>query len=231
MVIKIAHRGASGHAPENTIEAFEKAIALKSDMIELDVRTTKDNIPIIIHDIKINRVTNGKGKIKDLTLNQVKKYKQKNGEKILTLKEAMKIINKRCRINIDIKKGKQNIKEIVKIIEENNAETLVLISSLSKKALMDVKKLNQKIKIGLIKRINVTRKKTFETCKKLEVYSFHPFFKFKGITKRLIKKYQKHDMRVYVWGPKKKKDINKFKKAGVDGIITNYPDRIYDKKK
>ena len=71
-----AHRGASGYAPENTLEAFALAISQKADGIELDVQLTRDGIPVVIHDETIDRVTSKTGYVKDYTLKELKKLKQ-----------------------------------------------------------------------------------------------------------------------------------------------------------
>ena len=71
----IAHRGASAYATENTLSAFKLAEAMNASGIELDVRLTMDGVPVVFHDVFLNRVTNGKGKVKSKTLAEVKKLK------------------------------------------------------------------------------------------------------------------------------------------------------------
>lgn len=92
-----AHRGASGYAPENTLEAFKLAIDEKADGIELDVQLTKDKELVVIHDEKIDRTSNGKGYVKDYTLEELKKFNFNYGNekyeevKIPTLKEVYEL--------------------------------------------------------------------------------------------------------------------------------------------
>jgi len=71
----IAHRGASAYEPENTFKAFRKALELNADMIEVDVRLTADGHPVITHDETVDRTTNGRGKLRDMTLKEVKNSK------------------------------------------------------------------------------------------------------------------------------------------------------------
>ena len=103
MVLKIAHRGASGYAIENSIEAFRMALQLNSDVIEFDVHSTKDGKLIVMHDPSIDRVTNGKGMINNLTLNEIKKYRLSNGKPIPTFYEVLDLLMHRCVCKIDIK--------------------------------------------------------------------------------------------------------------------------------
>ena len=74
MALVIAHRGASAYAPENTMPAFEKALELGAEGIELDVHMTADGEIVVIHDHTIDRTSNGKGMVKDLTLDEIKKF-------------------------------------------------------------------------------------------------------------------------------------------------------------
>jgi glycerophosphoryl diester phosphodiesterase len=106
----IAHRGASGSAPENTLAAIELAIANKADMIEIDIHQTKDGKLVVIHDDKLDRTTTGKGKINELTLEEIKKHDAGSwfntsfsNEKVPELKEVLELINGKCKLLIEIK--------------------------------------------------------------------------------------------------------------------------------
>ncbi|CAG0947487.1 partial Glycerophosphodiester phosphodiesterase, partial [Anaerolineae bacterium] len=95
----IGHRGGSAYTPENTLSAFNHALELGADGIELDVTLTKDNVPVVIHDDKVDRTTNGHGLVKDLMLDQIKQldagswFNEKfRGEKIPTLAEVLDTI-------------------------------------------------------------------------------------------------------------------------------------------
>src|SRR5687767_2479124 len=95
-VDNVAHRGASGYAPENTIAAFDKGVEMKADYIEIDVQRSKDGELVIIHDTKVDRTTDGTGNVKDLTFEQIRsldagswKGEQFKGEKIPTFDEIL----------------------------------------------------------------------------------------------------------------------------------------------
>ncbi|MEM2913929.1 MAG: glycerophosphodiester phosphodiesterase family protein, partial [Candidatus Bathyarchaeia archaeon] len=87
-MLKVGHRGARAYEPENTLRSFKKAIDLGVDAVELDVRRTKDNELVVIHDAEVDKTTNGKGLVNMLTLREIKQLDTKKGEKIPTLEEA-----------------------------------------------------------------------------------------------------------------------------------------------
>ncbi len=109
----LAHRGASAYAPENTMAAFKKAIEMNADGIELDVHLSKDGYIVIIHDERVDRTTDGKGEVKDFSLDELKKLDagswfsdEYKGEKIPTLEELLSLIkNTEIYLNIEIKAG------------------------------------------------------------------------------------------------------------------------------
>src|SRR6266496_640164 len=108
--IVFAHRGASAHAPENTIAAFELALAQNADAIELDVKLTADGHVVVIHDSTVDRTTGSRGRVKDLSLAQLRSldagsfFSEKyRGEKIPTLEEVLEAVGKRTIINVELK--------------------------------------------------------------------------------------------------------------------------------
>ena len=156
----IAHRGASGLAPENTMAAFKKAYDTGVSMIELDVQKTKDGHLVIMHDDTVDRTTNGKGKIEDLTLEEIKKLdagswfsSEYTGEKIPTLGEVLEWAKDKIKVDIEVKDYKQYRSmesELNSIIEENNAGKNVMVTSFSKDVLKRIKENNPELKTGLL---------------------------------------------------------------------------------
>ncbi|MBU4501284.1 MAG: glycerophosphodiester phosphodiesterase family protein, partial [Nanoarchaeota archaeon] len=117
MVLKIAHRGFSAIAPENSLEAFRNVVKLKVDMVEFDIHKTKDNHIVVIHDDNVERTTNGKGNINDLTLGEIRNLHIKNGEPIPTLEEVIAVLKNHCGMNIEIKDEALSI-PVVNIIKK-----------------------------------------------------------------------------------------------------------------
>ena len=88
-VLKIGHRGAAGHAPENTLAAVQKGIALGVDFVEIDVRRTADGALVALHDSTVNRTTNGKGRVDALSLRKLRAFDAGQGERIPTVEEVL----------------------------------------------------------------------------------------------------------------------------------------------
>lgn len=130
-VFVVAHRGDWRNAPENSIDAIERAIAMKADVVEIDIRPTKDGDFVLIHDETIDRTMTGKGKVSDYTVEELKTMLLKSGngirthERIPTLKEALLVAKDRILINID--KGGSYIREIIPIVNEAGTENQVII--------------------------------------------------------------------------------------------------------
>ena len=130
-IFVIAHRGDWRNAPENSLQSIEKAIAMKVDMIELDIQPTKDGNFICMHDETLDRTSTGKGPINDYTTEELKKFVLRSGngiktrQPIPTLKEALNVCKGRILVNID--KGGTYIKEIMPIIQECGMEKQVII--------------------------------------------------------------------------------------------------------
>ena len=90
-VLRIGHRGAAGHAPENTLAAIQRGIELEADFVEIDVRCTADGVLVALHDATVNRTTNGKGRVDSLSLPEIRALDAGNGEHIPTLEQVLKV--------------------------------------------------------------------------------------------------------------------------------------------
>ncbi len=233
----IAHRGASAYAPENTLSSFEKAIEMKVLIIETDVHQTKDSVVVIMHDLSVDRTTNGKGLIKNISYNDFKQLsiRQQNmvlKEKPPTLEEVIKTINGRCKLLIELKKGNSyypNIeKHIVDLITKYNAQSWIsTIHSFEKEPLINIARRDSSINLQKLIVFNFPlvsfnfdkhfSKDDFENWQGVNVY-------YRFCSKRLIRKIHKLGKTVYVWTVNKPRLARKFARRGVDGIITNKPD-------
>ena len=251
--IIIAHRGASAYAPENTISAFEKAIEMGAQIIETDVHQTKDSVVVIMHDLTVDRTTNGKGLIKDLMSYEYDKLiidvfptpvsssfhtersrsgVEKKNIHPPTLEDAIKTINGRCQLLIELKKENSyytNIeKHIVDLITKYNAQSWIhTIHSFDKDALVNVAKRDSSINLQKLIVFNLPlvsfnfdkhfNKDDFKNWEGVNVY-------YKFCSKRLIRKVHKLGKSVYVWTVNKPRKARKLARRGVDGIISNKPD-------
>src|SRR3990167_11327492 len=116
-MLKIGHRGACGYAPENTLKSFQRAIDLGVDMIELDVQLCKSGELVVIHDDTVNRTTDGSGFVKKIKLKNLKKLDAGEEERIPTLEEILNLVDRRVKVNIELK-GPKTAKPVLKLIDE-----------------------------------------------------------------------------------------------------------------
>ncbi len=117
MFLIIGHRGASGYEPENTLLSFKKAISLNADMIEMDIFKCKTGELVIIHDNTVDRTTNGKGYIRDLTFQELRILDAGKGEKIPTLTEVLDLVNNKIKINLELK-GEETAGPVCELIRK-----------------------------------------------------------------------------------------------------------------
>ena len=127
-MLKIGHRGARAYEPENTLRSFQRAIELGVDAVELDVRKTKDNKLVVIHNVNVNKTTNGKGSVNQLTLAEIKKFVTEKDDKIPTLEEALDLIKKKIRVLIELKETGIEKKVLELIRQRGLMENVIIIS-------------------------------------------------------------------------------------------------------
>jgi glycerophosphoryl diester phosphodiesterase len=219
-MLKIGHRGAKGYEAENTLISFEKAIDLNADGIELDVHLSSDGEIMVIHDETIDRTTNGKGFVKNFTSSQLKEFG------IPTLIEVLELAKQNCFINIELK-GIGTTKPVVDLISHYILEktwnyTDLLISSFDWKMLEEVQLLNPKIRIGVLTEESVSAALAF--AKKIKAFSIHPDYRL--LTKDNVALMQENGFEVYPWTVNSIEDIQKIKAFNINGIISDFLDRI-----
>ena len=217
---KIGHRGAKGYEPENTLVSFQKAIDLNVDGVELDVHLSSDGALIVIHDETIDRTTNGKGFVNQFTASKLKKYG------IPTLIEVLDLAKKRCFVTIELK-GIGTEKPVVELIEHFSTEKnwnykKFLVSSFDWTMLEEVQLLHPKIRIGVLTEESIEAALAF--AKKVNAYSIHPDYRL--LTKENVALMQENGFEVYPWTVNSKEDIQKIKSFNINGIISDFPDRI-----
>lgn len=224
MVLKIAHRGASGYVVENSIESFKKAVELKADIIEFDIKTTKDNEIILMHDRDLERTSNGSGAIKNFTFDEIRKFRLKNGELIPTFLEAMEFIVKKCICKIDIKDSGIS-KRVIDTVRKFKVEDTVIITSDIYSVLSEIRELSKKVEIevgGL--KSNITIEEIINRAQNVEANIIGTHYTITG--EELMKKSRKNGLKVHVWTVNDKETIEKMKAIEVDGITSNYIDLI-----
>jgi glycerophosphoryl diester phosphodiesterase len=225
-MLKIAHRGAKGYEPENTLNAFQKALDLNADGIELDVHLSADGHIIVIHDETIDRTTNGKGFVNTLSLTKLKSFLIENQYEIPTLNEVFDLTDKKCLINIELK-GVGTSNKVVSLIEKYisdknwNYEHFI-ISSFDWNYLEEVRNLNPNIAIGVLTEENLDTALAF--AEKIKARAIHPDYHLLNMEN--VNQVQEKGFLVLPWTVNVKEDIQKIKSFKVDGIISDFPDKL-----
>lgn len=233
--LTIAHRGASGEAPENTLAAFQLAIEQKSDGIELDVHLSADGQIIVCHDATIDRTTDGTGRIAEMTLEQLKLAdagswfsESFKGERLPTLDEVFELVPELIMINIEVKhalsEAQSIVEPLVECLRRHNRIQSVVVSSFDHLTLVKVKEACPETKIGLLYKGSVTDHTGFARSFPYPVYSLHPYFA--EIDAEAIRDAIEHGIQVYAWTINQPVYIEQMVKHGVSGIISDYPTRV-----
>jgi glycerophosphoryl diester phosphodiesterase len=235
-VLCIAHRGASGSAPENTGASFLEALKQKADIVECDIHRTKDGKLVVIHDGSINRTSNGRGHVVHMTLPELKKFNfspNNHREYILTLEETLKLVTQHSKSVGIIVEFKTSLlhheKEALEIIKKYNSSNQIMIHSFHNRILKNIRKYDQKIKLGLIiffsflHHLMLPFHNHFIKKYNINFFSIDKFFYDKPFIKKFIAELQRNGTRVFVWTVNDYLSMNKTIAWGVDGVITNYP--------
>ena len=230
----IAHRGASGEAPENTLAAFRLAMDAGADMIEMDLHQSKDGSLVVCHDFKLHRTARSRKSVKQLTLKELKSldvgrwfHPRFSGETIPTLEEVLKLVKSRVRLNIEIKRGSPfypGIEErLVELLESFHTAESVLVSSFDDRALEKIHALAPKTPIGLLaEKGNI--KQLMQKANALSVFSMN--LSTQLTTPAFVQEAHRHNFQVYVYTINQVRLMNYYLLMGVDGIFTNSPDRL-----
>ncbi len=224
--LKIAHRGASGHEPENTLLAFTKAIEFGVDIIELDVHQCASGELIVIHDATVDRTTNGTGHVQELSYEELRLLDAGNGQPIPTLNEALDLINRQAIINIELK-GENTEQPVATLIDEyvqtkNWKYDNFIISSFNHHRLMAIKKILSDIQIGVL--ISHLPIDYAAIGQQLNAYSLHVWYE--SIDQVFIDDAHKRGIKLFAFTLDDPNQIEQLKTLGVDGIFSNYPEII-----
>ncbi len=232
--IVFAHRGANSFAPENSLSAFQKAIDLGCDGIELDVRFNIEGQVIVFHDRQLLRMTGTRGNVFRTNFEHIKKlhlrHKEMTSEKIPLLQDVLSLAGRDIRINLDVKKdifGKDGFEErIVKILYDFNMRDNIIISSFNPFVLKNITDLDPNFHLGYIFR----NRSSLIMFNGQPVTSLHP--RHQILTKKTLFNLRMGGYKIYPWTVDKEEDMLDLIRKKVDGIITNRPElylKIKDK--
>ena len=222
----IGHRGAMGHETENTLPSIQKAMDLGVDMIEIDVFKIKSGEIVVFHDDTVDRLTNGPGKIEDYNIVELRKLIVDGGHRIPMLQDVLKLIDNKVALNIELKGAgtadKVNFIMNYYIENRNWSADNFLISSFNWDELRAMRKYNPNVAIAVLTEENPAD--ALEVAKELNAVAINPYFK--QLNEEMANRIHDEGFKIYTWTVNEPQDIAAMEEIGVDGIITNFPERV-----
>ena len=249
-LLNVAHRGASGHAPEHTIAAYELGEEMKGDYIEIDLQMTKDGHLIAMHDETVNRTTNGSGLVKDKTLADIKELdagswfnerypeyakEEYEGLQVPTLEEVFERFGRGADYYIETKSpdvypGMEE--KLLELLEEykltgvNGRSSHVIIQSFSQESLLKIHEMNSQIPLVQLKSYRTPASITDEEIKSIKEYAVGVGPNFARIDQAYVEKVRENGLHIHPYTINEKEDMRKALEWGVTGVFTNFPDRF-----
>ena len=239
----ISHRGANIYAPQNTLPAFRRSMEIGVDGFETDVHLTRDGKPVLCHNYTIDKTSNGKGSISQMTLSELKTYDfgtyfspKFADTRIPTLQEYLETVGtyEKLRVlNIELKSPRANesslVADTINMVKEYGLFDKLVLSSFDPKLLSQAKQVDPQTKTGFL--YSPTSKVQFriyrnplEVAKSLCADALHPMLMY--VNADLVKKAHAAGMMVNVWTVNSPRSILHMAELGVDGLITDYPDVV-----
>ena len=243
-MLKIGHRGACGYEPENTIRSFKRAVELGADAVELDVQFSADKTIIVFHDATLDRVTNGRGAILQKTLAEIKQYRTKQADQpIPTLEEVFQAIDYHTIINVEVKGFDTDLaRAVCDIVHAHGREESVIISCSHLRVLAAVKRKTPAIDRAIIYYSSGSKflddcvvffsnlfyliVKMVVTWNARRVGATYLHFNHRLMNPKRVRDFHNRGFKINVWTVNEPEKISEMKNAGVDGIFSNYPDRL-----
>jgi glycerophosphoryl diester phosphodiesterase len=232
-MLVIAHRGARGEAPENTLAAFRLGLEQGCTAFELDVHLSKDGELIVCHDATLDRTTDSSGLIHELTVEELKRvdagrwfHEKFAGERLPLLEEVFDLAPPEVMINVEIKGsyGRKLESALVELMRRKERVGSVVVSSFDHKSLMFLKLLEPEARVGLLYDANISRHSALADTLGVPVYSLHPHFK--RIDMEDVRDALARGLQVYPWTINDETHMRDAIAYGVSGIITDYPGRL-----
>ncbi|RMH77481.1 MAG: hypothetical protein D6681_20915 [Calditrichaeota bacterium] len=222
-----AHRGANSFAPENSLAAFEAALQMGCDGIEMDLRFTASGDVVVFHDRRTYRMTGCRGHVHQLSLKQLREFRlqEKREHFIPTLQEALELIRDRTWINLDVKKESMRSngfeEKILSILRDFHLCDNIIISSFNPVVIKRFHALAPEFRLGFIYK----RRSHKIVANGVPLDSLHVYYR--ALSRRYVANLHARGYRVYAWTVDRESSMRRMLEKGVDGIITNKPESFY----
>lgn len=227
-----AHRGASAYAPENTLAAFEQAVSMGADGIELDVQMTKDGVLVVIHDETVDRVSGESGWVKDFTYEELRKlnvnqrFPQYGPQQIPKLSEVYALIKPtRLSVNVELKTGvvfyPEIEQQVLELTEREGMQERVVYSSFNHDTLQKIRRLKPDAVTGVLYSDGMVGAAEYAKHK-IQADALHPALynvQYPGFFETC----RQYGLKVHVWTVNEEKYMRMLCENGVDALITNDP--------
>lgn len=224
----IAHRGASGEFPENTLMAFAAAIDAGAQMCELDVQLTTDGVAVVIHDETVDRTTDGRGKVASMSLAEIRHLDAGRkfgaafaGARIPTLEEVLTLVRGRCALNVELK-GPGIEREVCRLLRAHGAMADTIVSSFQWDSLAAAREIEPELGLSVL--ADKGAGAMFEAAARLRAVSVNP--RYDMVSPAMVTQAHGAGLKVLVWTIDKAARMRRMIAMGVDGIMTNYPARL-----
>jgi glycerophosphoryl diester phosphodiesterase len=223
-MLVISHAACGGHAPENTLAGVRKAIELGCDGIEVDVQASADGAPVLMHDLTVDRTTNGSGAVAQLKYDDLRALDAGGGEPVPSLAAVLEVTKGRVLLVCEIKQpGIEHL--VARVVHETEALDDVMAWSFFPQAIEGMRRAEPRIPCGLL--VSQQSLPDWPEMRRLAVRLgaqavsvFHP-----GVTEALVRDCRRSGLALYTWTPDSPQEIARLAALGVDGICTNYPER------
>lgn len=220
----IGHRGARGHAPENTLLSLDVALKLGADWVEVDVQH-HDGALLLMHDLRLERTTNGSGRLADHSFDALRLLDAGQGQKIPTLQEALNLLDQRIGLNVELKTWNGCAEAVAEVLRDALAQgwpaDKVLVSSFHLPELYEFHERLPEIPIGVL-----TCGVPLDwagVCAELGASTLNVSDEF--VDERLVADAHARGLKVYVYTVNHPDEMRRMQALGLDGIFTDYPDR------
>jgi glycerophosphoryl diester phosphodiesterase len=238
-VLVVAHRGSSGSAPENTMASFEMALESGAEIIECDVRLTKDGEVVVFHDRTLNRTTNGEGLVGEKTLEELKKLdagswfgSKFKGERIPTLSEVLRLLNGCAMLNIELKadyrERRSNVQlqeRVLEAVKYSHARGRIFLASFNHRLMWEIKARHPELTTAVIYkavRDFASHPSSLVSRARADAFVCGRWW----LRRKLLEDLQEHHIPLFVYTVDKERDVERMIRLHVNGVITNLPDMV-----
>ncbi len=234
MWLKIAHRGAAGTRPELTAPAFERAIELGADMIEIDVQMTRDRHLVVLHDLELGRTVPGNGAVRDLELAAIQTLDAGSwfdpayaGAKVPSLTQVIDLLDGRASLNVEIKSPSEDwqatAEALLRVLHEARCAGSTLISSFSLGALRALRERDLSVRVAVLwYEANVHD--SLRHAEELAAEAIHPHHSL--VSENLIRRAAERGLRVNAWTVNEVVRMRQLAELGIGGLISDFPERF-----